>query len=335
MEAIEHPAKTLAEPLLADSLDLDALADGAVHRLRIALVQNALGRQVRVPAIVVKGERPGPVFGITSALHGNEVNGIAMIHRLLETFTPADLRGTVVAIPITNIPAYLNNTRRYPDGFDLNRLMPGKPHGTQSEIYANRLINRIVNRFEYHLDLHTASFGRINSLYIRADMTKPTVAEMSRILRPEIIVHNRSGDGTLRGAAQALGIHSVTVEIGNPQRFQADKVRQTRIGVRDLLEHLDMLDADHEQADLPTIECSRSYWLYVDRGGYLTVLPELVQKVARGERIAELYNEWGDLIASYQAPEDGVVVGKETNPVAGTGERILHLGVIGPPPSAT
>lgn len=324
------PEETIL-PAMTDDLVLDDLAPGGVYRLRVALVQNAMGRQVRVPVIVIRGAAPGPVFGITSALHGNEVNGIAAIHRLLRTFTPQQLRGTVVAAPIANIPSYLNHARRFPDGYDLNRLMPGKASGTKSEVYAHRLLTRIVSRFTYHLDLHTASFGRVNSLYIRSDMTQATIAEMSRVLRPEIIVHNRGGDGTLRGAAQALGIHSVTVEIGNPQRFQAEKVRQARIGIRDLLEHLGFLDADHEQAELPTIECRKSYWLYVDRGGYLDVLPELVQRVKAGECVAKLYNEWGDLVATYDAPEDGVVIGKETNPVAGTGERILHLGIEGAP----
>jgi len=317
------------EPRLTDRLDLEALEPRAVHRLLVAMIENGAGRTVRVPVVVARGASEGPVVGVTAAIHGNELNGVFCIHELVRRLPVRDLVGTVVGVPIVNMPGFLTHQRDYRDGKDLNRLMPGRPRGTSSEVYAHRFVERVVRPFEYLIDLHTASFGRVNSLYIRADMSRPQTAEIARLLRPQIVVHNPGEDGTLRAAAEKLGIHAVTVEVGDPQRIQHKLVSLTRIAIRDVLERLSMLPPDRERVEREPIECARSYWVFTDTGGLLEVLPRVADRVQKGQVIARLVNEWGDPTRTYEAPEDGVVIGKSTNPVAYSGARILHLGIEG------
>lgn len=322
-----------ARPVLADRLVLDELEPGRWHRLLVKLVEDAAGRPIRVPVVVARGAAAGPTVGLTAAIHGNEVNGVPTIHRLCRTIEPADLKGAVVGVPIANLPAYELNQRDLPDGQDLNRLFPGRPDGDFGLVYAHHLLERIVGAFDVLLDLHTASFGRVNTLYVRADMTRPDVAELARLLCPQIIVHGVERD-TLRGAAQARGICAVTLEIGNPQELQAELIDFSRIGLRDVIEHLGLLESDTERAGGDVVECARSYWLHTDAGGLLEVLPDLAEPLAAGDPVARLTNEWGDLVCEYRAPEAGVVVGKSTNPVAHTGARVLHLGIPGAPARA-
>lgn len=271
------------------------------------------------------------MVGITAAVHGNELNGIPTIHRLLKTIDPHRLRGSVVGVPIVNVPGFLANQRTYTDGQDLNRTFPGQPDGNESQLYAWQFMERVVRRFNFLVDLHTASFGRVNSLYIRANMTIPLTARLARLVGADIIVHNAGGDGTLRGAAAALGIRSITVEIGDPQVFDVGMIRASRVGLRDLLEELGLVDPDGEVAEHSAVECARSFWLYTDSGGLLTVAPELGQMVRVGELIATMVNPWGQVVRQYHAPRDGIVVGKSTNPVAQSGSRILHLGIVAEP----
>jgi predicted deacylase len=268
------------------------------------------------------------VVGITAAIHGNELNGIVVIHRLLSRLarTPL-LKGTLVAVPIVNVPGYLREQREFEDGVDLNRVMPGKPDGNESALYAHRLMERVVQHFEYLIDLHTASTGRENSLYIRADMKDPLTAKLARIMAPQIILHSPGADGTLRDAAQRRGIRSLTVEIGDPQRFQGEYVRNARLGLQELLEHLGMLpDISDPDSHIP-VECGRSSWIYTDRGGVLHVLPKVADRVEKDDRIAILYNVWGDIVREYGAPESGIVIGRSVNPTARAGSRVLHLGI--------
>lgn len=305
---------------------------GQTTLLRLDMVGNGLGQTVRIPAIVVRGTAPGPTLGLTAALHGNELNGIRVIHDTLRTIDPTKLRGAIVAVPVVNVPGYIAGQRAFNDGQDLNRLMPGKPNGTGAQVYAHRFMDRLVRHLSYLIDLHTASFGRVNSLYVRADMSDPTTARMAYEQNPQIILHNCGEDGTLRSAAVALGIPAITVEVGNPQRFQQGMIRSSLEGVQNVLADLEMIDepvrTPEPEAKAPVL-CVRSYWLYTTSGGVLEVLPGLCDRVEKGELVARVTDIYGRVVEEYCAPEDGVVIGKSNNPVNQTGSRILHLGIPG------
>ncbi len=317
-----------------DTLDLKPLAAGKMHTLALKLLTDGLGSPVYIPVLVCKGAQDGPVLGLTAAVHGNELNGLDVIHTLFnEILTPETQTGTVVGIPGVNVPSLLTQERFFIDGMDLNRLFPGKPNGNRSEIYANRFVTRALPQLDYLIDLHTASFGRINSLYIRANLKHEETREISELLNAEILVHNEAKDGTLRDAAEDLyDIKAITLEVGNPITFQERIVQRSLNGIRRVMHHLGMqgLPAEFAAPDGPeAVYCKRSYWIYTDEGGVLEVYPRLCQHVKKGEHIANLRDLYGRSIKDYYAPEDGVVVGKSVNPLGPAGARILHLGVKG------
>lgn len=316
--------------LLVDELDVSSLPKGAVSRLRLALVHDGLGRPVRLPVLVAVGKRPGPVFGITAALHGNELNGMPVIHQLFDKLDVNALSGTVVGVVAVNIPAILNHERKFADGTDLNHIMPGRADGNAPSTYAFRLIDRVIKHFDYLADLHTASFGRVNSLYVRADMNNPDAAQMAYLQRPRIIVHNPPSDRTLRGAVASLGVPAITVEIGNPQRFQRDYIRRATAGLLAILAHAGMIKRRARAPGEPPELCESSEWMYTDHGGLLEVLPELAERVTAEQVIARMTSVYGDLVHEYRASHDAIVIGKSVNPVSETGARIAHLGVIAP-----
>jgi predicted deacylase len=130
--------------------------------------------------------KTGPTVGITAALHGNELNGIPLIHRLFREIKCSQLHGILVAVIVANTPGYLRQQREFVDGTDLNRVMPGKPNGTAAQVFSYQLMDRIVKKFDYLLDLHTASQGRLNSLYVRADMTNDIANRMAKLQNPQV-----------------------------------------------------------------------------------------------------------------------------------------------------
>ena len=320
---------------IVDELDIDHLPKGRRTRLQVSLIHDGMGRPLRLPVIVARGERDGPIFGITAALHGNEINGIPVVHRLIESIDLRALKGTIVAVLVVNVPAFLNYERTFDDRTDMNHIMPGKPNGNIAEVYAHRFMDRIVGRFQYLIDLHTASFGNINSLYVRADMTDPVSAEMAYLQRPQIILHNPPSDYTLRGSAMEMGIPSITVEIGNPQIFQPKQIKASVGGIRRVLCEIGMLARRPVSQGPSPILCSRSQWLYTDHGGLLEVVHNPTDRIESGDIVARQTNIFGDLICEYRAPEPGVIIGRSANPVGQTGSRILHFGTIvdaGTPP---
>jgi predicted deacylase len=316
---------------VVDKLDIKDLPKGKITRLLVNMVANGIGSPIQLPVMVANGKKPGPVLGITAAIHGNELNGIPIIQRLFQEIKINHLAGSIVAVPVLNIPGFLTNRREFNDGSDLNRLFPGKPIGTCGQIYANRLMERVIMQFEYLIDLHTASSGRANSLYVRADMSEPVMAWMARLQQPQIIVHNHGADGTLRSAAVSRGIAAITVEVGNPQRFQRGLIKSSLSGIHNVLGHLKMLPLNEDVLTEEPVICRRSFWLYTDCGGLLEVYPSVASYVRKNELIARVTNVFGDVIREYRSPEDGIVIGKNTNPVNQTGARILHIGLIGKP----
>ena len=316
-------------------LELEELPLGTRTHLRVEAVADGLGREILWPVIVARGARPGPVLGLTAVLHGNELNGIPVIHRLLQRLDLQDLRGTVVAVPVVNVPGYHRSSRLFTDMADLNRAFPGKEGGTQSQVFVARFLDRIASAFQFHIDLHTASFGRVNSLYVRADLQHEIARSMALKFEPQILLHNSGADGTLRDAAMDLGIPSVTIEVGNPQRIQDDLVQWSISGVQQVMAELGMLTRSQSfEPPWETVVCGRSYWLHTDRGGILEVVPELVDHMTTGQRLAQVTDVFGNVVREYFAPEAGVVIGRSTNPVNQTGSRIVHLGIIGDPETA-
>lgn len=311
-----------------DGLNLDKLEKGSKNLFKLNCVKNSLGDYWQIPLLIAKGQEDGPIVGITAALHGNELNGISIIHKLWDKIDPSHLRGTLILAPVLNIPGFMNNRREFTDGTDLNRIMPGKKNGTSSEVYAYTILNKLVQHFDYFIDLHTASFGRVNSLYVRADMTDSTVAKMAELQEPKIIVNTKAAEGTLRHEATKLGIHTITVEVGDPHLFQRRQIRASIFGLNNVLVHFGMLNEDMEDIEHHAVVCKTSKWFYAKNGGILRVLPHLTDKIKKGETIATISNIFGELVEELKAPGDAVVVAKATNPVCEVGSRVVHLGII-------
>ncbi|TPX35144.1 hypothetical protein SmJEL517_g02366 [Synchytrium microbalum] len=318
-------------PVIRDTLDIEEFPVGKISTVWINMMKQGLSEWLRVPVIVARGTEDGPVVGITAAIHGNELNGVPCIHRVITDIDVHRLRGTVVAVPCVNVVGYLRFTREFSDGKDLNRLFPGSPTGTASTIYVHNLMTKIIHRFEYLIDLHTASFGRVNSYYVRSDMNDPVSATLAKLQQPQIILHNSGQDGTLRSAAMTLGIKAITVEIGNPQLFQNQYVQWSYMGVMRILGYLSMFTPDPPEPNpMPpsTVICSKGFWIYTKTGGVLEVYPGVNTFVKKGDLIARIKNIFGNIVDEIYATSTGITIGRSSNPVAMAGDRILHMGVI-------
>jgi len=318
---------SMKQPQIIDTLHLSDIPQKTIIRYWLKIISNGLGNPICVPVIVAKGVQDSPVIGLTAAVHGNELNGIPVIQRLFKEIDVNNLKGTIIGVPIVNVPSFVRKKRRFNDGTDLNHIMPGKKDGNVSQAYAYRIVNQIIKHFDYLIDLHTASFGRINSYYIRADMNNEITAKLASLQNAQIIVHNPPSDGTLRGAASELEIPAITLEVGNPNTFQKGMIRNGLTGIYNILCFLNMIDDDIEQPETPTVLCQHSYWIYTNMGGLLSVLPNVTDIVKKGDLIATIQNVFGDILEEYYAPEDGIIIGKSVNPVNQTGGRIVHLGV--------
>jgi len=311
-------------------VDLGALAPGRWHALAVALASDARAEAVRAPVLVARGGADGPTLVIAAALHGDEVNGVAAIHRLVAEL-PAErvARGAIVAVLVANVPGFLAHRRLFDERTDLNHVMPGAPDGDEAEQYAHRLFDRLILGAAYLCDLHTASRGRRNALYVRADLLNPACARMAHLAGAQILLHHPPTATTLRGAAAAAGIAAITVEIGDPLVWEADHARAVAHGLERIAVDAGIVEGGSAElaAPAPPVVCARSLWLHAPEGGLLRVLPDLADRVSAGQTVARLVDVYGREVARYRSPDAGIVIGRSTNPVGPSGARILHLGL--------
>lgn len=317
----------MEEPTIIQQFNLSDTPPKSIRHYWVDLITDGMNNSIRVPIMVARGTEDFPILGLTAAVHGNELNGIPVIQRLFSEIDVNELKGTIVGVPVANIPSFILKQRRFNDGVDLNHIMPGKADGNGSQVYAYRFFTKLVKHFDYLLDLHTASAGRINSYYVRADMKHPVTRKLAMLQGAQLIVHNPPSDGTLRGAADEIDIPAITLEVGNPNTFQNKMIKSGMIGVHNVLSYLEMTEDEIELPEVPTVICQKSYWIYTDEGGLLQIHVNLMQPIKKGDLLASMRDVFGNLIKEYFAPEDGVVIGKSVSPVNQSGGRILHLGI--------
>jgi predicted deacylase len=310
----EAAAKTavMSDIPTIDRLHIQRLERGQVSRFWLELSTGGLGHPLRVPLLAARGWEDGHVLGITAVVHGNALNGLPVVRQLFQHLDLDRLRGTVIGIPVTNMPGFLRQQRLFLDGADLNQVMPGRQGGSMSEMYTFRLMDRVVRHVDYLVDVQTADFGEIFAYYVRANLRHIKPALMARLLGPPLILHDPGDVGTLRRAAEEMDIHAVTVMAGAPQRFQQDVIDPARSGLINILTHLEMQPGE---VDLPLelpVECSRASWLYTQQAGLLEVYPEVGEKVKRGQTIGRLTNVFGDILNVYTAPEKRLRAGQES-----------------------
>jgi len=138
---------------------------------------------------------PGTVF-LSAAAHGDELNGIEVVREVAFEWDLDDLAGTVVCLPVLNVPGLLTQQRYLPIyGRDLNRSFPGDPTSTSAKRMADAIFRNFIEPCDLGMDFHTSTRGRTNALHVRAD----TVSRLAYAFGTSIIIDGAGSDGTLRG----------------------------------------------------------------------------------------------------------------------------------------
>jgi len=319
-------------------LDTSGMASG-LHRLKFDAGSRNTGEAIWVPILVAKGTAPGPRLLLTSAVHGDELNGISVIHKLMQSLDLTMLRGTVIAVPGVNQPGLNANNRHFVGSdhggnmADLNRLFPGRlDYGSTAERYVGRLWHQIFkNNADFAVDLHTQTRGSDYPLFVFADFRNPVSRQMAFDLSPDLIKNDSGQGGTLETTLMQAGIPSVTLEVGGPKRWQPDLVSRSVSGLLKVMRGLDMLPdmpLDEEGSGVadPFVGAT-TVNVYTDVGGFAYVHVALMERVTKGQKIATMVDAYGGELAHYYSPRDGVILSVATDPLREPGAmlvRILH-----------
>ena len=281
-----------------------------------------------IPIQVIHGRREGPAVWLTGAVHGDEINGVEIVRRVLASVKAPSLAGTIVAAPVVNVFGFVSESRYLPDRRDLNRSFPGSARGSLAGRIARIVMNELVLRCDVGIDFHTGAFHRFNLPQVRGDLTDPQTLELARAFAPPAIVHATLRDGSLRQAATEAGSKVLLFEGGQVNRFDDDVIRAGIDGALRVLGALDMIDDPPDPPRTPVAEVRKMTWVRARRSGISRMAVKCGDRVAAGDVIAEIGDVIGGRPAFARAPGDAIVLGITRSPLVNRGDALANLGTI-------
>ena len=316
------PKKRKASPL---SIGTATIRPGETTHLDLKIARLPTYTKLTVPVIVRHGLHDGPRIWLSAALHGDELNGIEIIHRVLSILEEEQqTRGTIIAVPIVNVLGFIHQSRYLPDGRDLNRSFPGSKSGSLASRMARLFMDEIVGKCTHGIDLHTGSNHRSNLPQIRANLEHEPTAEFARAFGAPVTLHAQVRDGSLRYATSQRQLPVLVYEAGEANRFDEVAIEAGCYGVLRALRYLKLAKV---KVDRPrkTHVMRKSKWLRARYGGLLRLDVGLGAMVTRGQKIGTIGDPFGEANAIVKATTDGIVIGLTQNPVVYQGDALVHV----------
>ena len=288
---------------------------------------------VTLPVHVLHGLRPGPAMFVSAAVHGDELNGVEIIRRLLRTLQPGNISGTLLCVPVVNAYGFIGRSRYLPDRRDLNRAFPGSANGSLAARLAHLFLNEVVRRCQFGIDLHTAAVHRVNLPQIRADFRLGGRArELADAFGADVVLESPERPGSLRRAAREAGVDVLVYEGGEGLRFDEFAIKAGVDGIANvmlatgLLELPDGVDRRSLAPDARApVFANASRWVRAPDGGVFRTAKRIGEAVGEGETVGFVANPYEDSETAIRSPRRGIIVGRTTLPIVNMGDALFHI----------
>ena len=308
-----------------DQWDGTTIPPGGSCDLDLEVGESSSGTSIRIPLHVRRGLEDGPVVFVTAALHGDEINGTGAVRALVQDDSFQLKAGSVILVPVLNVPGFERHSRYLPDRRDLNRCFPGTVDGSLASRLAYSIFDEIVRRSDYGIDLHTAAVRRTNVPTVRADMSRPEVRRIAEAFGSELILNGKGPKKGLRPTACAAGCPTIVLEGGEVWKVEPTIVECAVQGVKNVLVELGMLDGA-PQLPRYQITVKTTKWVRAERGGFLQFHVAPGEIVGKDQPLASNTSLLGREQNVLASPFDGVILGMTTLPAVSPGEPVCHVG---------
>ena len=318
--------KQISEPQRPLALLNTVVPPATTMQLSWQLNQILDGLSQPTPVLVVNGARVGPTLCLTAAVHGDELNGIEIVRRIIHTTDPEKLSGTIIGVPIVNLQGFQRASRYLTDRRDLNRFFPGHPQKSLAARIAHSFFNDVILHCQFLVDMHTGSSHRTNLPQIRANLDDPDVVAFAQAFGMSVILHSVGSEGMLRYAALEKGIPSVTMEAGKSLTLQEEAIKYGVKSINILLSNLAMLENDSPLDKMESIYY-HSNWVRVDHGGFLFSTVKLGEEVSRNKVLGIITDPITNLQSEIISPYNGRIIGMAVDQVVMPGFASFHIGI--------
>ncbi len=300
---------------------------GSHTRIDLRLPALYSGSPLTMPVHVIHGKNPGPRLFVSAAIHGDELNGIEIIRRLMQLPVFDNLCGALLMIPMVNVYGVLAKSRYLPDRRDLNRCFPGSPEGSLAARLADLFMSEIVANCHYGIDLHTAAVHRSNLPQIRADLDDDHTLTLALAFAAPLLLNSRLRGGSLRKSASEKGVTMLPYEAGEALRFDENCILAGVQGIIGVMHHLGMLSNDKPltQVDQETCIAHSSNWLRAPVSGILRSSAALGMRIERHTVVGSISDPSTNSETKVTAPSAGLIIGRSEMPLVYGGDALFHI----------
>ncbi len=279
-----------------------------------------------IPVHIIRGKKDGPRLFVSAAIHGDEINGVEIIRRLLQLPALKRLKGTIIAVPIVNVQGFIHHSRYLPDRRDLNRSFPGSGKGSLGGRLAYLFMKEIVSKSTHGIDLHTGAIHRSNLPQIRANLDDPETERLACAFNVPVIISSSLRDGSLREAADTHGIPMLLYEAGEALRFDEVSIRAGVKGIVNVMRTLDMLSPSKRKSKIiEPVMARSSSWVRAADSGILRAMIPLGGRVKKDTLLGVIADPFGEREIKVISNINGIVIGRTNLPLVNEGDALFHI----------
>ncbi len=313
---------------------IEIKANSKVNGL-IAHGSYADGTPLQSAVHILVGKEEGPVLYVQAAVHGDEVNGVEVLRRVVNSVDPGQLRGMLIVVPVANVAGFVQHQRRNPlDEEDMNRVWPGKASGQASQHIAYDLYQQAIHYADYVIDLHTANSNTaLHVVYGRGDEASRNMAEafgLNILLEEEVTedLKQLRFTGKLRNFLTSQGIAAITPELGGNNCFEEEHIRLGAQGVINVMRYLVMLEGAMELPEQAPITLFGSHLdrVWATQGGIWVSHVRAGDLVSENQPLGQVYSiRTFEVVEYLKAPYDGYVLGTADVPIVNMGDALVNI----------
>lgn len=296
---------------------------GEQHKVLLNIARLPTYTPIDLSVNVFRGKKDGPTLLLTGGLHGDEINGVEIIRRMIQKELIKPEKGTVIAIPLVNIYGFIQKQRDLPDGKDINRSFPGSKSGSLARLVSHTLMEKIFPHINYGIDFHTGGDARSNYPQIRCLLNHKKNRALAEAFAAPITVHSSLINKSFRKAAQKKGKHILVYETGEAHRFDPFGIQEGINGTLRLMKHLGMCS----EAPNPNITDAyqKTTWVRARYAGLFQQKIPLGEHVKKRQVLGHISDPFGQEWFKVISPQSGRIIGLNNAPVIHKGDAILHI----------
>lgn len=280
--------------------------------------------KLTIPVIVERSKQAGPVVLLMAGVHGDEVNGVAIVRDIIRKKYNKPKRGTIICIPVFNVFGYLDQSRKFPDGRDLNRMFPGTENGSLASQFAYKFTQEIAPIVDYVMDFHTGGAELDNAPNIRCVFSQAEELKLGKAFGAPFIVNSNYIPKSIRYTLHKMGKTAILFEGGKSGSIDHSIIQIGVKGALNVLRTIGVQDGEPEE-NAAAIIIENSKWIRAPYGGLFesaVTNGSWVKKATILGRISDPYGEFEKII---KAPFDCYIYGLNNSPIVNKGDALFHV----------